>query len=58
MSTGVTLRKSPGASLGPTISDYLFCEYEDVGQLCCQRPLWLYVCTHCKERISFYLNVF
>lgn len=55
MSTEDTLRKSPGASFSPTphslnttmLVNYVF-----------NSPCGLYMCTHCKELIWFYLNVF
>lgn len=58
MSTEDTSRKSPGRTLCPTTSDYLFCKPERLGPLSFQHSLWSSVCSHCKERVSFYWNVF
>lgn len=54
MSTGDTVRKSPGANPSPTISDYLFCEHEGVGQLF-STP-FVAVCVHSMQGTYIFLS--
>lgn len=55
MSTEDTVRKPLGASLSPTISDYLFCEHKGVGQLHFQRSLWL-CCVHSRQAMRIFFS--
>lgn len=54
MSTGDTVRRSPGANPGPTISDYLFCEHGGVGPLF--STLLVAVCVHSMQVTYIFLS--